>query len=428
MTSSTMSRPRAARIDRLAGRVERALRVLGDPRLGVVVLALTAIANLVTAAQPEWRRLLDWPPYVALIGVLVLTGIASVAVRIPSVWREWRRPSPLPERSATPSWQWQLTQPLSDDQFEGIGLACRRAGYRLASRGGPGRHALAGTKRGWSRFAALGSHLAVVVLVAGAGLGTALAEETRFGLFPGDQSLLVAPRAGVTSALRFDKLDARFDAAGQPLRFDTHVTFIRDGRAIRQQILRVNEPGAFDGFLVHAWTYGPAVDLRIEDLGGRALFDGAVALGGPPTGSRAPFVEVPTLGLTIGATLADAAANELLLIAANQHGVVDRTALLPGERRRLGDTFVTLQGFSSWVTFFSRSDPGAPLLFAGAGLLTACFAVSAYLPRRRLTIAIGPQAVRLTVRGERYDDPSREVEALGRRIGLLLPSAGGGAS
>lgn len=70
MTSSTMSRPRAARIDRLAGRVERALRVLGDPRLGVVVLALTAIANLVTAAQPEWRRLLDWLPYVALIGVL----------------------------------------------------------------------------------------------------------------------------------------------------------------------------------------------------------------------------------------------------------------------------------------------------------------------------------------------------------------------
>ena len=98
-------------------------------------------------------------------------------------------------------------------------------------------------RRGWSRFAAIGSHLSLVVLVLGAAIGTGFAEETRFGLFPGEQSLVVQPRAGVTSAVRLDRLDAGFDPATDlPTRFDTYVTFLRDGQPLRSEVLRVNEP------------------------------------------------------------------------------------------------------------------------------------------------------------------------------------------
>lgn len=74
------------------------------------------------------------------------------------------------------------------------------AGYRVRRHGRGGRRALAGVRRGWSRFAAIGSHLSLVVLVLGAAIGTGFAEETRFGLFPGEQSLertaLVTPARG----------------------------------------------------------------------------------------------------------------------------------------------------------------------------------------------------------------------------------------
>jgi len=42
-------------------------------------------------------------------------------------------------------------------------------------------------------------------------------------------------------------LDAEFGANGLHTTLDTSVTFVRDGRAVRSQVMRVNEPGASDG-------------------------------------------------------------------------------------------------------------------------------------------------------------------------------------
>lgn len=416
---------RSSWLDRPAAATERALRLLGDPRLAALLLAAAAVTNAVGAADPELRGWLDSPAYVAIIGAIVLTGVAGVAVRVPAAWREWRHPSRLTRTSGTLVADLELGERPARVRAEDVGSALRQAGYRVATHGADDRWVVAGSRRGWSRLAALGSHLALVLLVVGAALGTALAEETRFGLFPGEQSLLAAPRPGVTAAMRFDRLDAEFGANGLPLRFDTHVTFIREGQAMHQRVLQVNDPGAFEGYLVHAWTYGPAVQLRVEDLAGNTLFDGTVALDGPPTGSRAPFVELPSLATTLGVELADAAANELAVIAANDRGVIDSGRLRPGERVRLGDATVQLNGFTSYVTFLSRSDPGAPVLFAGAGLLSGSLAAAFWLPRRRVSVAPSSQGLTVLLRGERFDDPQPELERLLARLRPLAPAEGG---
>lgn len=411
---------RVGRLDRVARAVERGLRRVGEPRLGVALLLVAAVANLIAAADARWRWLLDTPPYLLLVATILLTGIAAVALRAPGVWREWRRPAPLSGRSDI----LVADQPaghLSDQQRTELETALRRSGYRVRRHGRGQRWQLAGVRRGWSRFAAMGSHLSLVVLVVGAALGTAFAEETRFGLFPGEQSLLAEPRPSFTAAVRFDRLDAAFDAQGRPVRFDTDVTFLREGGAVRSQVLQVNDPGAFDGFLVHAWTYGPAVTVRVTDLGGGALFDGWVALGGPPTGGRAPFVELPQLAVTIGLEVADAPANLVRAIAADETGrVLDSAILGPGERVRLGPAMVSLGGFSSYVTFLSRRDPGVAVLFAGAGLLVASLAVAFYLPRRRIDLAEVPGGLRLRLRGERFDQPQAELARLRTRLRAIV--------
>ena len=412
---------RASRLERLAWRVERALRSLADPRLGVALLILAAAANLGAAADAGWRWLLDTPGYLVLVGFILLTGIAAVAVRGPAAWREWRTPAPLAGRAAQLALELPAEE-LSERQRAELEMVLRRAGYRLSAHGRGARWVLAGVRRGWARFAAIGSHLSVVLLVTGGAVSTAFAEETRFGLFPGEQSLLAQPRAGVTSAVRFDRLDARFDPATQlPTRFDTYVTFLRDGQPLRLQVLRVNEPADFEGYLVHAWTYGPAVAVRVEDLGGGVLFDGWVALGGPPTGSRAPFVELPQLGTTIGLEIADAQANTLRAVAADDAGrLLDTVVVGAGQTARLGDVTLTLNGFSSYATFLSRRDPGAPVLFAGGGLLAASLAVAYYLPRRRIDLTLVPGGVRLRMRGERFELPESEFHRLAAEVRAVV--------
>jgi hypothetical protein len=404
-------------LDQAARTAERGLRLLADPRLGVALLIVAGAANGLAAAEPGASWLLDAPPYLLLVGAILLTGVAAVAVRLPAAWREWRRPAPLAGRGDL------LVAELAGEEFptdarDRLKAVLRASGYRVQTHARGGRWTLAGVRRGWARFAGLGSHLSLVVLVVGAATGTAFAEETRFGLFPGEQAFLAEPRPGLTSAVRFDRLDARFEPeTGLPTRFDTHVTFLRDGGPIRSQVLRVNEPGDFDGYLVHAWTYGPAVAFRVEDLGGGILFDGWVALGGEPSGSRAPFVELPQLGMTIGLDIADASANTVRAIAADDAGrVVDTAVIGPGDRARLGSAAVSVGGFSSYVTFLSRRDPGVLVLFAGAGLLVASLAVAFYLPRRRVDLTPVSGGLRLRLRGERFEQPAGELDRLVARV------------
>ncbi len=409
-------------LDRTAAWTERVLRLLGDARLAGVLLAVAAAFNLF-GAHPQRSWLLDTPAYLGLLGLVLASGIAGVAVRLPTAWREWRRPGPLPEGGGTQSLWVALPAPPTPTQRTAVADLLRRRGYRIADRQQRGGWAIHGVRHGHSRLAGLASHLALVLLIVGAGIGTAFAEETRFGLFPGDQSLLSAPRAGATAAVRLDRLDAAFDPTGAPLRFDTYVTFVRDGRAVRQAVLQVNQPGSFDGFLVHAWTYGPAVELRVEDLGGGTQFDGFLALGGPSTGGRAPFLELPGLGITLGAVLEDAAANRLRVTAARGPEVLESVVVVPGERQRIGPTWVTVRGYEAYVTFLSRRDPGMGVLFVGGGLLVASLALAVYFPRRRVSLAAAGDRLRVALRAEHFDDPTAELKRLADEIAERLSPA-----
>jgi cytochrome c biogenesis protein len=291
-----------------------------------------------------------------------------------------------------------------------IGSALAGAGYRIrVDRGAEARWAVYGVRRGWSRFAAQATHLAMVLLVVGAAAGAAFGSETTFSLLPGEQALLDAPRDGFSDAVRLEAFDAAFGAGDRPVRLDTEVAFLRDGEVVERATLKVNAPGAFGGYIVHPWTYGPAAELRVTTLGGRALLDAAVPLDRLEDGRPFGLAELPAVGLTLGLALVDSDANELGVSVAGTSGVIDVARLRPGEEVRVGDLFVRLETFSAWVTFLSRNDPGVGILFAGAGLLIVSLAAAFWFPRRRLAIRWTDGSLRIAVRGERADRPQREM-------------------
>jgi cytochrome c biogenesis protein ResB len=413
--SSALAAGRGGRVDRLARGAERILRLMADPRLGVGLLVVAAAWNAVAAARPNGGALLDAWPYLVLLGVVLLTGLAGVAVRLPAAWREWRRPPPLTGDDLLARQIPLATEPDAALR-SGAAAALRAAGYRVIERGQGGRWTAAGVRRGWARFAGLATHLALVLLVLGAAIGSAYATETTFSLLPGDQALLDAARPGFTDAVRLERLDATFGPDGRPSKLDTSVTFLRDGEPQEEQLIQVNAPGSFGGYLVHAWQYGPAARLRITNLAGRPLLDGLVPLDERIDGLAASVAELPSVGQSIGVQLLDDGSNRLEMRLADAGGLIDAATLLPGETRRLGSLDVHHAGLDAYVTFLSRQDPGIALLFAGAALCTLALAVAFWLPRRRATLSVSPGTLRVAVRGERFQPAGGELERILGRL------------
>lgn len=398
--------------ERLARGAERVLRLLGDARAGLILLLLTGLANAAAAFLPGGPLMLDAWPYAVLLAAVALTGVAAVAVRAPAAWREWRHPGAV--QAGTGALAATIAAAPPAELAHRLGVA----GYRTRLEEGRGRWAIHGVRRGASRFAGLISHLALVVVVLGAAIGAAFGSETTFSLLPGQQALLDDPRAGFSAAVRLDSFDAEFGADDRPRRLDTTVTFLDGGEPARTSVLRVNEPGEFAGYLVHPWTYGPAVRLRVTSLGGDTLLDGAVPLDEVRDGQPVGAAELPTQGVTLGLAVTDADANELGVSVVGASGLVDAGRVRPGERVRVGDLQVELTGFDAWVTFMSRRDPGLLVLFGGATALCASLAVAFWLPRRRVTLRPVPAtgAIELVLRGERFDRPVDELARLERHL------------
>ncbi len=399
----TASRQTADRASRAA---ERLLRICGDGRVGLVLLVATGVANAVAALLPEGPSLLDAPWYALLLGVLALSGVATFAVRAPAAWREWRRPGRVVAGAGA------LEATMDAVGPERAAHVLSDSGYRVRIERSRGGWAVHGVRRGPSRFAGIASHLAIVVLVLGAAIGAAFGSEAVFSLLPGDQALLDTPRPGFSSAVRLDAFTAEFGTDRRPRRLDTSVSFVRDGVVSESAVVGVNSPGDFDGYLVHPWTYGPAAHLRVTTLGGTSLLDAAIPLDQERDGVPAGSSELPSVGLTLGLALTDAASNELGVSAVDASGLVDSARLRPGDEQRIGDLLVSLDGFEAWVTFLSRRDPGLPVMLAGGILLSACLVVAFWLPRRRLTLRSRAGGMHLVLRGERFDRPTDELERL----------------
>ena len=399
--------------ERLARSAERVLRVLGDARTGLALLLVVGAANAIAAFLPNGPRMLDAWPYALLLGAVALSGVAAVAVRAPAAWREWRRPAAVQPGAGV------LVADLAPATPGVLAERLGALGYRTRLEESRGRWAVHGVRRGASRFAGLASHLALVLLVLGAAIGAAFGSETTFSLLPGQQALLDEPRDGFSAAVRLDAFDAEFGPDDRPRRLDATVTFLDRGEAVRTTVVRVNEPGDFGGYLVHPWTYGPAVRLRVTSLAGDVLLDDAVPLDAVRDDVPVGAAELPTLGMTLGLAVTNADANELGLSVVGRDGLVDTARVRPGESARVGDLSVEFAGFDAWVTFLSRRDPGLAVLFTGAAALSASLAVAFWLPRRRVTVrpVAATGGVELLLRGERFDRPSDELARLARALG-----------
>ena len=81
--STALAASGGRRADRLAQAAQRLLRLAADTRVALGLLLLAGAWNAAAAAMPSGASLLATPPYVVLLGLILCSGMASVAVRLP---------------------------------------------------------------------------------------------------------------------------------------------------------------------------------------------------------------------------------------------------------------------------------------------------------------------------------------------------------
>ncbi|MGH2600192.1 MAG: cytochrome c biogenesis protein ResB [Dehalococcoidia bacterium] len=253
-----------------------------ETRFGVLVWPLYR-AGLFTVFSTPW-----------FAGTLALL-VASVSVctwnRFLPVWRTVVRP---PRR--VPDTFFERARHRAGFPLPAGGVAevedrlCRRH-FQVRRFETPAATYLFADRFAWAQFGTFASHLSLILLLAGALVSLAGTVEQRLTIAEGETGGLFSPASDRHLQVRVDAAVARFDDAGNPRDFRSHLTLLRNGAAVAQGETTVNDPLRYGGFTFHQSTLesaGAAVRVR-DSATGNTLFRETLNLNGAiPT----PVVEL----------------------------------------------------------------------------------------------------------------------------------------
>ncbi|MFM9128271.1 MAG: cytochrome c biogenesis protein ResB [Candidatus Limnocylindrus sp.] len=216
--------------------------------------------------------------------------------------------------------------------------------------------------------------------------------------------------------------------------FSTDLGVYVGGEEVARQLVRVNEPLAYDGWSFHQNFFGPAARLEIRDDVGALLWSGDAPFAAQVDG--APYATLPIPGSNAGiemqlrrdtngvaAIFVVASAPDLNAVPGDDGSVPLKTifasVLAPGDVATApGAGFsVYLREVTSYTGIIARRDPASLLIWIAAALIMGGLMLTLRRPRARLWLQIHPgsSSVPIVLLTERGADPA-QYGAIIRRI------------
>lgn len=219
--------------------------------------------------------------FILLSGLLAVNLIICSLDRFPLAWRRFR----------------MKHEPRNEDVFREVpeentflanadvqaaadaALSLLRRKYRAVERSDGEEGVWLCAEKG--RFALFGVyivHVSILVLIAGAILGSVFGVEGYVHIPEGETVEEISLRSGnaplpLPFAVRCDKFTVEFYESGMPKTFQSDLTFLKEGRVVRSAKLLVNHPFEFEGFRFYQASYGAApggkATLALVQDGGR---------------------------------------------------------------------------------------------------------------------------------------------------------------
>ena len=375
-------------------------------RLHPALLALFKALQLFDVYHSTW--------FVLLLLLLPVNLIACSLDRFPAAWRQFRggaapdgteRLADLPPERIVAA-----DRPPAEEASRLEALLRKRCG-RVQKVETPQGFVLAGGKGAFSRFGVFVVHLGVLLLIAGGLAGAIFGVRGYVEIAEGDTANTMQFRGGkgaetLPFAIRCDHFTVEYYENGAPKVFRSDLTFIQDGKTVRQGALLVNHPIAFGGLRFYQASYGllPGGRLNLSYVRG----DGKANERDVAVGDRFALpggegeVEVlraendlmrmgPAVKLSVTSTRGNVqfwVFQNIERIKEANPGVLAQVPLMnPGlfapylfSMQKKGEGFYTV--------LQAARDPGVPLVAGGASLLIVGLMITFFFSHRRFRIVL----------------------------------------
>jgi cytochrome c biogenesis protein len=411
-------------------------------RLQPVVLAIFQAFQLFNVYHSAW--------FIMLLILLAVNLTVCSLDRFPTAWRQFRggaTPDSV-ERLADlhPEWIVATDRPAAEEvsRLEALlGKHCRWIRLTETSQG----FVLAGEKGAFSRFGVFVLHLGVLLLIAGGLAGAIFGVRGYVEIAEGDTTNTMQFRGGkgaetLPFAIRFDRFTVEHYDGGAPKVFRSDLTFLEQGKVIRQGALLVNHPIAFGGLHFYQSSYGVLPGGRlalsyVRENGNANEWEATVGDRFTLPGGEGEVEvlraenDLMRMGPAVKLSVTSPRGEVLFWVFQNierikeaNPGVLAQVPIMnPGlftpyvfSMQKKGDRFYTV--------LEAARDPGVPLVAGGASLLVAGLMITFFFSHRRFLIVLGEEKgkSRIGLAASSNRDPvglEREMNRLLAEIGKV---------
>lgn len=388
------------------------------------------------------------------IWFFLLTGLLSLNLficsldRFPAAWRRFRhQPSPqdttvfrnLPEENVLLVRQDQKT--VSDIAEE---VMKSKFSNRQRVDAVDGTY-LCGSKGGFSHFGVYIVHLSIMVLIAGAIIGSLFGMEGYVNIIEGESVNAVDLRNGKDTmtlpfAVRCDKFALEFYENGAPKTYRSDLSFIQNDRVAKTAQLLVNHPFTFEGIRFYQASYGLAPEGRASLTlfkNGKKSLDMSLGRGEtldlPGKEGRIRVLRIeenfknmgPAVKLSITSAKGDVSLwvfKQLDKIIEANPGILQQMPML--NPRLFRPYLFVLTGLEEkYFTGLQVSrDPGIPLVVLAAFLLVIGLMLVLFSYSRQIWIRIGPEGTqtKISIAGRSHKNAAGLDGEIQQLLALLI--------
>jgi cytochrome c biogenesis protein len=419
----------AERVGSMDSALDRLWHFLTSMKLGLILMlgfaALSLVGALIIQAPPGvmadpqakagwlaevrpkyggWTDILDRLQVFAIftsvwlraIGALLAASLIACTVqRIPGTWQTMRHPhvavGPAFFEHA-PQHEAMTFHRAPAEVLAEAGQVFQRHHYRTITEDDGTVHLYA-VRNDWAPWAGLVAHISVVVILAGAMIGSMFGfRDSEFMLAEGATSAIPTV-AGATITLNSFQ-DTYSPTTGAPLDYVSDVTVTQDGQVVSHQLVRVNEPLRYQNISFYQAFFGPAAVVTVKDAAGKTVFSEGVPLAWTANngGNKVGTFSLPDQNLAAW-VVATTGPNDpsvkpgqvaIELYKADSGDAVVQKSIDQGAATTIEGLSFTFDRESKYTGLSVANDPGTPLVWLGCFLLVVGFAIRLYVPYRRV--------------------------------------------
>jgi len=343
--------------------------------------------QLFTVFQSVWLR--------AIGALLAASTIACTVHRIPGTWRQMTKPHVNVGPSFfehAPQHEAMAFHRAPAEVLAATEQVLKRRHYRTVTLD-DGTIRLFADRNRWQPWAGIAGHLSIVVILAGAMVGSLWGfRDSQFMLSEGATSA-VPTEPGLSITLNSFK-DTYYPDTGAPSDYVSDVVLTRDGQTVAQQLVRVNEPLRFEDVSFYQAFFGPAAVVTVKDAAGKTLFSKGVPLAWTSNngGNKVGTFSIPGQNLAVW-VVATTGPNDpsvkpgqvaIELYASDTGNPIVQKSIDLGTPTTIEGLTYTFDRETKYTGLNVAKDPGTPIVWIGCLLLVLGFMVRLFVPYRRI--------------------------------------------